>query len=868
MVPNGVGSGDGLEGEVREEVSFHIEAQARDLVREGWSEEAAWAEARRRFGNAESVAAELLRMGRRRRRMIERGRRLDQLGQDLGFALRQLRRHPAFAAATTLVIALGVGVATAVFAVADAALLRPLPFPEPDRLVRLFDVQDQPGYPPSLPEFQDWERDADFLASAAAAASNVHVLQLGELPERVEVGLVAGDLGSVLGLSLLAGRIFTPEELATHAPVLLLDEDFWRDRLAGDAGVVGTTLSIDGEPVTVVGVAPRELRLLFDEDDAQLWRPMPDLPDVLDRGLHLLTAVGRLRDGVALEQANEWAARLAADIQATGVTRHGLQVASLREQLVGDTGSVVLVLAGAVVLVLLVVSANLAHLSLARGWARARELAVRGALGAGRVRLVRQLVTEAVVLALLGGAGGLLIARAVTGWVALAADSVAVSELSRAGGPRVVLFALAVALAVGSVFGMVSARRATGSDPAAGLAGGHTRAQARARLRQGLVATEIALSAVLLTGAGLLVRTVGRLLNEDTGFRAEGVLTAEVALPGTRYPVPADRARFWEELLERTRGLPGVESAGLVSHLPLTGDTNGGFRIVGRDFPEGESPHAKKRFAGPGAFEAMGVPLLRGRPFLPSDRLGEPEVAVISEALAERYWPGEDPIGRKIRFLWQTDAEQEIVGVVGDVRDDALDQEGYGTIYLAHAQIGPSGMSLVVHAPSGPRALAEPLRRAVLEIDPAQPIHDVVTLEAIVRDSVAARLTVMRLLSAFALLALLLAAVAVYAVAAQSVSSRTREIGVRLAVGAAPERVMRRLLGVELVPVAAGLVVGLLGAVLAGRVLAGFLYGVGASDPLTLVTVGVVLGGAALLALALPARRVLRVDPAVVLRGE
>jgi putative ABC transport system permease protein len=243
-------------------------------------------------------------------------------------------------------------------------------------------------------------------------------------------------------------------------------------------------------------------------------------------------------------------------------------------------------------------------------------------------------------------------------------------------------------------------------------------------------------------------------------------------------------------------------------------------------------------------------------------------VAVISQALAERYWPGEDPIGQKIRFLWQTDAEQEVVGVVGDMRSDALDQEGYGTIYLAHAQIGPPGMSLVVHAPSGPQALAEPLRRAVLEIDPAQPIHDVVTLEAIVRDSVAARLTVMRLLSAFALLALLLAAVAVYAVAAQSVSSRTREIGVRLAVGAAPERVMRRLLGVELVPVAAGLVLGLGGAMLAGRVLAGFLYEVGAKDPLTLAAVGVVLGGAALLALALPARRVLRVDPAVVLRGE
>jgi predicted permease len=586
--------------------------------------------------------------------------------------------------------------------------------------------------------------------------------------------------------------------------------------------------------------------------------------------------VGRLRTGIGLEQAGERAGRLAEDLEEAGVTRHGLAVSSLREELLGETRSVIAVLTGAVALVLLVVSANLAHLSLARGWARGREIAVRGALGAGRGRLVRQLVTEALLLAALGGIGGIVLARAVTGWVALAADSFAVSELSHADGPRALAFAGLVALLIGGLFGLVSALRATAGDgsggpaggPAGGLAGGHARAPTRTRLRQGLVAAEIALSAVLLTGAGLLVRTVGQLLDEDVGFRAEGVLTAEIALPGSRYATPEDRARFWDALLERARALPGVEAAGLLSHIPLTGDTNGSFEIVGRDFPEGEGPHGKKRFAGPGTFEAMGIPVLRGRGFLQADRRDEPEVAVISRTLAERWWPGEDPLGRRIRFLWQTDGEQEIVGIVGDVRSDALDLAAEGTIYLAHAQVGPAGMALVLEAPGGPLALAEPLRRALVEIDPAQPLHDVMTLERVVRDSVGARLTVMRLLSAFALLALLLAAVAIYAVAAQSVSSRTKEIGVRLAVGADPARVVHALLAAELVPVVAGLAAGLVGSALAARALAGLLYRVAAGDPLTLILVTAVLGGAALLALALPARRVLRVDPALVLRGE
>jgi putative ABC transport system permease protein len=616
-----------------------------------------------------------------------------------------------------------------------------------------------------------------------------------------------------------------------------------------------------------VGVLPREARLLFDSEEVKVWRPLPDLP-MFERGLHLLDVVGRLTPDVTVEQAGARADAMAAALKESGVTTHGLELRQLRDALLGDTRRAVWMLVGAVALVLLVVAANLAHLLLARAWARSRELAVRGALGAGRSRLLRQLLTESALLGLLGGAGGMLLAVWVTRFVAGAAGGSTVASLASPTHPRVVLFALFSALVIGLLFGCFPAREASGRKPGRALreGGGSVGVRGRTRARHALVAAEIALSTVLLSGAGLLARTVVRLLHEDTGFSTRGVLTAVVALRGTRYEEAEERSRFWRALLEQLAALPGVESAGLVSQLPLTGDTNGGFEIVGKTFAPDDRPRGKKRFAGPGYFEAMGIPVLGGRSFQNSDRLGEPEVAVISASLAEQYWPGEDPIGRRIRFLWMTDQEQEIVGVVGDVRSDGLDQAGTGTIYLAHDQIAPNALGLVVRSSGAP--LGETIRRIVAEIDPAQPVDEIETMESIVRRSASTRTTLMALLGAFAGLALLLAAVGVYAVAAQSVASRSREIAVRLAVGAEPRRVLGRLLREELTPVGLGLVAGLLATAWATRMIAGWLYEVSERDPLTLGSVAVVLCASSLLALIGPALKATRVSPSEALRQE
>jgi putative ABC transport system permease protein len=462
------------------------------------------------------------------------------------------------------------------------------------------------------------------------------------------------------------------------------------------------------------------------------------------------------------------------------------------------------------------------------------------------------------------------VARALTDWVARAAGNDAVLVLADGSDVRVVAFAVVAAATVGALFGLLPALRAGRVDPGRELRGGRSAgaSASRARLRRVLVASEVALSAVLLVGAGLLVRTLAQLITEDTGFDARGVLTGQITLPRERYPTPESQVAFIELLTTRVRALPGVESAGVSSHFPLLGDTNGGFEIVGREFPEDARPVSKKRFVGPGFFDAMGIRVLRGRDVLASDRRGGPEVAVVSESLAARYFPGEDPIGKRIRFLWQTDQEQEIVGVVADVRSDDLHLREEGTIYLAADQIGLASMAIAIKAQGAPEALAEPLRRIVREIDPALPVSEVRTVVSIVRDSVANRTTMMQLLTAFGALALLLAGVGVYAVAAQAVVARTRDIGVRLAVGASPGRVVRAVMLKEAMPVAVGMAIGLAASAPAARALSSLLYDVSPTDPATLVSVAVILGLASALALLVPTLRAVRIDPAAVLRGD
>ncbi|HEX7090301.1 MAG TPA: ABC transporter permease [Longimicrobiales bacterium] len=864
----------GVEVEVADELDFHLEAQVRDLVAAGWSLEAARAEALRRFGDVARVERELLDIDRGKERRVRRVELLADLRQDVRFALRQLRKRPGFAAVTVLILGLGIGATAAVFGVVDGALLRPLPFPDEERLVYVRDVQfGEPGYPPSWPEYEDWRREGDQFAAIAAYASNLYTLEEAGDPVSVEAGMVTGDFQRVLGIPPLLGRALSSEDVERDEHVLMLAEGFWRDRFAGDPGVVGRTLVLSGEAYTVVGVMPRAANVLVNRPSLGAWLPLV-LPEPLrDRGLHMLTVIARLRDDITLEQARSRTEALAAGLRQSGVTRHGIELGDVREFLVGDSRALLLVLSGAVVFLLLVVCANLSNLFLSRSAARAREFAIRTAIGAGRTRIVRQLLTESLVLGVLGGALGLLLSRLATGAVAAAADRAALLAPSSSADPRVVLFTGAASLAAAVLFGLWPALRATRQDLAGTLKqadaarGGGTRAARRSRRL--LVAVELALSVVLLAGAGLMVKSIHTLLREDPGFRAENTLAFEVALAHTRYAEGGAQVRFFQDLLERLRALPGVRGAAAVSHLPLDGsDTNGGFGIIGREYPEGETPYAKKRIATPGYFETMGIPLIRGRTFDERDRPGSRDVVVISQAIAQKYWPGEDPIGREIEFRWGPGERQEIIGVVGDVKHDGLDVAIEGAIYRPLAQFPRPAMTVVLRTTGDPLALARAARAEVLALDPLQAVRDLTTVEAVVRRSVSTRSTLMALLAGFAAIALVLAAVGVYAVTAQSVGQRTREIGLRMALGADRGDVLRMVLREEGGVIAAGLALGLAGAYAATRLLARSLYQVSATDPATFAAVSLLLGAVALLACWLPARRAARVDAVRALRME
>jgi predicted permease len=853
---------------VRDEIAFHLEKQVADLMAAGWSESDAREEAARRFGDQAAIERELVSYAKRRGGRMRRGAELDELIGNLAFAMRQIRKRPGFAVAAVLLLGGGIGLGSATFTVVDAALVRPLPFPEAERLVYLRDVQDEDDYdyPASLPELRDWSESAAFLSTVAGVGSNSVVLTT-DVPSEIEVGWVWGDWPGVLGLPLVVGRSWTAEEAAARAPVVVLDEEAWHVRWGADPAVIGASVVLDDEPHTVIGVLASEARVLAGQPRSVAWMIMPEL-DVMGRGLHFLDVIGRLRPSVDLEVARQRAEVLARGLRADGVTRHGFRLRPAREVLLRDAREPVLVLAGAALLVLLVVCVNLTILFAARTQERLREFAVRGALGAASGRIVRQVLTEALVL---GGLAGVL--GVVTGWAltALLASSGPgpLEEVVRGGDVRTVAFAAALALLAALVVGWAPARTATGPAPGRLLLHGASGRLRAGALRRLLVGFEVALSVVLLTSAGLLLRSVDRLLDIDPGFEPRGAITAWVTLPERRYPPGPERVQLWDEFLARVRALPGVESAGAIDIVPLGGnDTSGGIEIVGREFPEGEGPHAKKRFTGPGALEALGVGLLSGRTFTEADALGAPEVAVVSRSVAERWWPGEDAVGKRIRFLWRTQAEQEIVGVVDDVRSDALETPEPGTVYVSYRQlpVEAGAMSVVVRGAPDAAELAEPIRLALESVAPGVPLGTVASLQDMVSASLSDRTRITGLLSVFAAVALLLAVVGLYAVTARSVGSRRREIGIRQAIGAGRAAILRMVLAEETPAVAIGLLVGVAASVPAARILGSLLYSTEAGDLPTLVAVTLTLGAAAAAALTVPAWRAARTSPATAVR--
>jgi predicted permease len=878
------------EADLEDEIRFHFEMRIDELVSRGRSEAEARAEALRLFGDVEETRARCRELDRTKERRMHITEIIDALRQDARYAVRQARRAPGFTVVALLTLALGIGANAAIFSVVNAVILKPLPYAEPERLVRVWNSwDDQPRGDVSPAEYLDYRDRASALEHLGVYAGATAAVTGNGEPEQVPADFISAGVIPALGVAPVLGRAFTPEEELPGFDGVLLGYGLWQRRYGGSPSVLGQRVTVNGIPRTVIGVMPRGFRLpngLDDEEPGEMFLPIGIHPDsVTERGSHFLNTVARLRAGVTVEQATASLQAVARefvtafpDDYPSGM-RFDTRAEPLRDVIVGDVRPTLLVLLGAVGFVLLIACANLANLFLSRTEARTREIAVRTALGAGRHRVVSQLLVESVILALAGGVlGTLLAAWGTRALVALSPPEI--PRLSEVGiDAGVLAFALGVSLLTGVLLGLVPGLHASAFDLRGALgAGGRgaTAGRARQALRRGLVVGEVSLALVLLTGAGLLVQSFARLVRVDPGFHAENVLAVPLSLPARQYAEVPQVIAFYRDLHDRVDALPASNAVGAVAFLPLAsgrGDLN--FEIEGRPVPDdAPSPRADWQVVTPGYFRAMGMRLLRGRTLSAADDERAPGAVVINESLARRYWPGEDPIG--VRFKLGGEAGPgwvTIVGIVGDVRYRALDTEPEPEMYLAHSQFRMwhggtilRAMTLVVRSESDPTGLSGAIRREIRALDANLPIGTITTMEEVRAESVASSRFVMLLLSIFSGVALAIAAVGIYGVMAYAVSLRTKEIGVRLALGATPRRVLRMVIGQGLMLAAGGVALGLLAALWLTRLIAGLLFDVSPSDPATIAGVSAVLMAVALVACYIPARRATRIDPVAAMR--
>jgi putative ABC transport system permease protein len=799
---------------------------------------------------------------------------------DLRFAFRAFSRAPRFTIPALIALALGIGATSAIFSVVRGVMLRPLPYRDPDRIVSIFETsRSQTRGIVASANFVEWrERNRSFESIGMAGPAR-QTFQLNGQPLEVNGGAASSAVFTALGVAAAQGRTFTADEdLQGNDAVIILSHEFWQSRLSGRSDVVGSTIDTDGRKRTVVGIMPPHFTIEGTRADFYItygWT-VEGLRRAIGRGAS--HAIARLRDGVTMKQAademvtimaqrEQENSRLNAGRSAVVIPIHELTIETVKPALA--------VLSGAVVLVLLIACVNVANLLLARSTVRQRELGLRTALGADRGRLLRQMLTESLVLSLAGGILGLALAVVFhRGLLALVADRIPVPRLDQVAlDLPVVAFTAVTALATGLLFGLVPALLASTMANDALREGGRHGASPRShRVLGGLVVVEVALSLVLLTGAGLLIRSFVRLQNVDPGFRSEGVLTARVALPASRYPESRDSAAFFESAIDRLRALPGVQSAAGTAFLPMSGGAIGTrFYRLDRPTPaDGQAPSTQVRPITPGFFRTMGTPLRAGRDFTEADRDGAPAVAIVSEGVVRQLYPGENPLGKRLQVNARGPNGQqvEIVGVVGDARLGSLDTETRAAVYLPNAQLSIGLMTFVLRTSVPPLSLSNSVAGIVRQLDPEVPVADVRTMEQVVGLSLARPRTLSVLLTAFAVIALLLAAVGVYGVMSYSVSQRTREIGVRMALGATAESVFRMVLGQALRLVAAGTVAGLIAAALLTRLLETLLFQTGTLDALTFTATAVVLVAVATLASFVPARRGTRVSPIEALRAE
>jgi putative ABC transport system permease protein len=883
--------GVGVQEEVESELGFHLQMRIRDLEAAGMSPAAAREQATSEFGDYQAIEAECMNIAKRRNRSVRRAEWLAELRQDVRFGFRQLARSPGFALLTVLMLALGIGASTAIFSIVNGVLLRPLPFPQPDRLVAVYqvDVEGTQGQF-SHPNFVDLkERSGSFAALAEYASSFVPVL-VGETAVRVPVARVSSDFFPALGVRAAVGRTFLPEEFGTGEPVVVVSDAFWRQHLAASRDLAAMTVRVGDQPLTVVGVLPPGIRF---PGSAELWGPQGRTADETRTG-HNWQVVGRLRAGVSPQAASRELREIGRALKARygdDTMMMGAAAVPLHEVIVGGVRPMLLVLVGGAGVLLLITCANVVNLLLSRTAARQRELAVRRALGAGRARLVRQFVGESLVLTLAGGVMGA--ALAFVGMRALLA--LEPGRLPRVGEVRVdtaaLLFALGVSVVAAAAIGLIVALRASDGSVWGALAEesrGSSGGAASHRMRSALAVGQVALTLVLLVGAGLLTRSFVRLMAVDPGYRTTDAVVMDVVIPwATSEEEKARSMRLHGELLARLAEIPGVTAAGSVNILPLgnegTGSSGSFVRVdrseTVRDFDEltrlmrepGRAGDAVYRVASGGYFPAMGIPLVRGRLFDDRDTPQTPHAAVISRSLAEREWPGQDPVGKWIQYGGMDGDLRPfvIVGVVGDVREKSLDAEPEPAFYANVRQrpAGVFGPQNIILQGGDPQAVSAVARGIVREVNPGVPVR-FRTLEGVFSASLSERRFSLLLMGVFAVTALVLAVTGIYGIISYLVAQRTREIGIRLALGAPVGAVRGMVLRSGVLLAAAGVALGLVSALAATRLLSGLLFGIGTRDPLTFVAVPLLLLGVAALASYVPARRTTRVDPIIVMRAE
>ena len=814
---------------------------------------------------------------------------MNSLLQDLRYAVRQLRKSLGFTAVAVITLALGIGANTSIFSVVNGALLRPLPFKDPDRLVRVWHVPPAKSFPGmttfavSAANYLDWERQNHVFEGIAIYSFHGFTLTGSDKPEQVDACSATSGFFSTLGVQPMLGRLFLPEEdQPGHADVVVLSHRFWQEHFGSNPGVVGHNIKMDGRSILVAGVMPASFQF---PEFAQMWTPMAwtDQEKAV-RGEHHSVVVARLKPGVDLKQAqaemNTISSRL--DEQYPEDNKGwGAVVVPLHDDLVNDVRPALLVLLGAVGFVLLIASVNVANLGLARTFSRQKEIAIRTALGATSVRVLRQVLTESVLIALVGGALGLTFAHAgIRLIMAFLADKLPRS-IEVGLDPKVLAFTAVISIAAGILAGVLPAVRLTRGDVNQSLKQGLGRtdsASSGQRTRSVLVVSEVALSLILLVGAGLMIRSFQMLHGVNPGFDSRNVLTMTAMVSRAKFPVPARQIAFFEQVLQRVRTLPGVEAAGVGDDIPL--DNQGSHQpvvIEGRPtLPMSEQPEVDVRLITPGYMSALHIPILRGRDISDTDLAGRPGIILVSESMARQFWPGEDALGKRLTLTFYPGAVREVVGIVGDVKLDGLDQTRPSTaLYFPLDQVSvPANggwssfpMTLVVRS-SGSTGLVSAVSNAVHEADREMPLRDIQEMDDLVANSLSQQRFNMLLLGAFAGLALLLAAVGIYSVLSYSVKRSVREIGIRLALGARLGDVLRMVVFEGMKPTLLGVAIGAGGALALGRLLSGLIYGVKATDPLTFVAVAFLLTAIALLASIIPAYRATKVDPLVALRYE